>query len=318
MEPRRAAEEFQTGGMIAEVQAYGSGNINDTFLVSMRGSAPRYILQRLNPAVFPDPQMVMANLRLVADHLRTRVQQEAGPDNWQVAGVIPCRNGTDCFIDAQGFCWRMVRFIDRTRVYETVATAARAQQIGAGLGRFHRLLSDLDISRLHDTLPGFHITPHYLAEYDAVCGNNPRENRCCRDIIETGRATATVLEDAKAQGLLPLRVIHGDPKANNFLFDEASARVVSLVDLDTVKPGLSQYDLGDCLRSCCNPAGEEPDDPAAVAFDLDRCRAILTGYLAEAASFLTDSDFDFMYDAVHLITFELGLRFYTDHLAGNR
>jgi len=29
-----------------------------------------------------------------------------------------------------------------------------------------------------------------------------------------------------------------------------------LVDLDTIQPGLQHYDLGDCLRSVCNPAGE--------------------------------------------------------------
>ncbi len=29
------------------------------------------------------------------------------------------------------------------------------------------------------------------------------------------------------------------------------------IDLDTVKPGLAQYDIGDCLRTGCNPLGEE-------------------------------------------------------------
>jgi len=119
------------------------------------------------------------------------------------------------------------------------------------------------------------------------------------------------LEQAKQHGLLPLRVIHGDPKLNNFLFAKHSGRVVSLIDLDTVKPGLVHYDIGDCLRSCCHVEGSDTFDPAI-------CAAILKGYLAEAGKFFSVYDYDYLYDAIRLIPFELGLRFYTDYLEGNR
>ena len=318
MESHAAAKQFQIEGGIAEVRPYGSGNINDTFLVSTQEVSARYILQRLSPAVFPNPQTVMANLCQVSGHMRRRLQRDAGCcEKWRMAELIPCRNGAEYFVDANQNCWRMQRFIDKTRVCETVTTTKQARQIGKGLGCFHRLLSDLDHTRLHDTLPGFHITPHYLAQYDAVCDNHRLADQTCREIIENNRASLSVLEDAKDDGRLPVRVIHGDPKAGNFLFDENSDQVVSLIDLDTVKPGLIQYDLGDCLRSCCNPTGEETANLDEVAFDLERCRSIMEGYVGEAAPFLTDNDFHFMYDAVRLITFELGLRFYTDYLVGN-
>ncbi len=317
MQASAAAEQFQTEKSLAQVHPYGNGNINDTFLVSIQKKPAKYILQRLNPAVFSAPQMVMSNLRLVSDHMRKQLQQETTPGNWQVGEVIACRSGENFFIDGDGYCWRMVRFIPRTQVCETITNNEQARQIGKGLGHFHGLLANLDVTSLHDTLPGFHITPNYLAEYDSLGDHHPLADQSCREVIESHRAAATVLEDAKTQGLLPIRVIHGDPKANNFLFDEISDQVVSLIDLDTVKPGLIQYDLGDCLRSCCNLAGEEPTHLAAVDFDLHRCQAIINGYLAESASFLTDNDFIFMYDAVRLITFELGLRFYSDYLAGN-
>ena len=51
--------------------------------------------------------------------------------------------------------------------------------------------------------------------------------------------------------------MHGDPKINNVLLDNATGRAVRLDHLDTVKPGLVQYDLVDCLRSGCNPSGED-------------------------------------------------------------
>ena len=41
------------------------------------------------------------------------------------------------------------------------------------------------------------------------------------------------------------------------------------------------------------------------------------GYLSRARDFLTGTDYAYLYDAIRLIAFELGLRFFTDYLAGN-
>jgi hypothetical protein len=101
------------------------------------------------------------------------------------------------------------------------------------------------------------------------------------------------------------------------MLDKETGQAVSIVDLDTVKPGLVHYDIGDCLRSCCNPLGEETDRPDEVIFDAHLGRAILEGYLEQASSFLSAGDCAYLYDAIRLITFELGLRFFTDHLEGD-
>jgi hypothetical protein len=90
-----------------------------------------------------------------------------------------------------------------------------------------------------------------------------------------------------------------------------------MVDLDTVKPGLIHYDLGDCLRSGCNPLGEETEEWERVGFEPDLGRALLAGYLAEAGGFLTAHDYAYLFEAIRLLAFELGLRFFTDYLAGN-
>jgi Ser/Thr protein kinase RdoA (MazF antagonist) len=126
-----------------------------------------------------------------------------------------------------------------------------------------------------------------------------------------------VLENARAEGRLPLRSIHGDPKVNNIMMDTATGQAVSIVDLDTVKPGLLQYDIGDCLRSGCNPLGEETERWEMVRFESDICRAILQGYLSWARGFLTENDYEYLFDSMRLIAFELGLRFFTDYLEGN-
>ena len=120
-----------------------------------------------------------------------------------------------------------------------------------------------------------------------------------------------MLEQAKNNGQLSLRVIHGDPKLNNMLFSNHTGEVISLIDLDTVKPGLIQYDIGDCLRSCCQRAD-------SFDFDLDICAVILKAYIRETRSFLLTQDYQYLFPAIQLLAFELGLRFFTDYLEGNR
>ena len=77
------------------------------------------------------------------------------------------------------------------------------------------------------------------------------------------------------------------------------------------------YDFGDCVRSACNPAGEEATDLSEVFVDVDSFAALVKGYLKQARSFLTEWDQKYLYDSVRLIAFELGLRFFTDYLAGD-
>lgn len=310
----RAAAEFAEG-TVHRVEPLGRGLINDTYLAS--DGARRFVLQRINGRVFPDPPAVMANLRALSDHAR---RGPVDPSGWRLPEIIPTRSGDDFYRDGQGGYWRSLSFIDGTCSLDRLADEPQAEQVGRALGRFHAVANGLDTDALLDTLPGFHIAPAYLAQFDAVAAR-PRSApdsaalREALDFVATRRAMAGVLEDAKARGELKTRVIHGDPKLDNVLFDESGRRAVSLIDLDTVKPGLIHYDLGDCLRSCCNRRGEQAAE--APVFDLDVCRAILRGYAAEARDFLSAADWDYLYAAIRLLPFELGLRFLTDHLAGD-
>jgi hypothetical protein len=83
-----------------------------------------------------------------------------------------------------------------------------------------------------------------------------------------------------------------------------------------VKPGLALFDFGDCARSVANPAGED-GALDRVTFDLPLYQAVTRGYLNEASSFLTQREVDLLPLSVRVITFELGLRFLTDHLRGD-
>ena len=318
------ARQFTPQGQVLELREYGHGNVNDTFLVTVKGAAePQFILQRLNLHVFRRPELVMGNLRIVSDHVARRLAlaPKSGRRRFELPRVLLTREGRDNFIDPAGSFWRALSFIDAAETFDTIRDTGHAGEVGYALGKFHSLLSDLAPDHLSDTLPGFHLTPGYLAHYDEVLERrgarpSPEVNYGLRFVAER-RGVAPVLEDARAQGRLRLRPMHGDPKVNNVMLDPATGQAVGLVDLDTVKPGLVHYDIGDCLRSGCNPRGEETPAWETVRFEPDLCRAMLQGYLSLAQDFLAETDYAFLYDAIRLIAFELGLRFFTDHLAGN-
>jgi Ser/Thr protein kinase RdoA (MazF antagonist) len=322
--PVSVAEQFTPQGRVLGLREYGHGNVNDTFLVTVEGAAePHYILQRLNLRVFRRPELVMGNLRIVSGHAARRLALApmAGRRRFELPRVLLTRDGRDHVIDPGGSFWRALSYIDAAETFDTIKDAGHAGEVGYALGMFHTLLSDLALEDLSDTLPGFHLTPGYLAHYDEVLERrgarpSPEVNYGLRFVAQR-RAFIPVLEDAKAQGRLRERPIHGDPKINNVMLDTATGQAVALVDLDTVKPGLVHYDIGDCLRSGCNPLGEETGDWERVRFDPELCRAMLQGYLSVARDFLTETDYSYIYDAIRLIAFELGLRFFTDYLAGN-
>jgi Ser/Thr protein kinase RdoA (MazF antagonist) len=318
------AAQFSAGHTFGPIREYGHGNVHDTFLVTpaSRGAA-RFILQRLNLRVFCQPHLVMGNLAACTAHVRRRLRREplGAGRRWELPRVLLTREGRDHVIDARGSFWRALSFIEAAESLDTIRDAAHAREIGCALGLFHHLLSDLPATQLADTLPGFHVTPRYLEAYDAVLahsapGSSPEIN-FAQQFVRRRRDWAPVLEQARKQGRLRLRPIHGDPKVNNVLLDTATGQAVSLIDLDTVKPGLVHYDIGDCLRSGCNPLGEEMTRWEEVRFDADLCQAILQGYLSQAGDSLTAQDYAHLFDAARLIAFELGLRFFTDYLAGN-
>jgi Phosphotransferase enzyme family len=322
------AEQFNTDGRILSVQEYGTGNVNDTFLVSLGDpEAPsHFILQRINQHVFRKPELIMVNMRALTEHVHRRLAAERNGHRlerrWEIPRVFSTKAGINYHIDAEKGFWRAISFIDHSTAYPRIQDARHACEAGYALGRFQSLISDLPIDQLHDTLVGFHVTPGYLQHYDEVVammadGAVSPDVRKCMAFVAERRHFAHVLEDAKESGTLLTRPMHGDPKIDNIMIDDMSRQAISIIDLDTVKPGLVHYDLGDCLRSCCNPIGEETEEVDRVRFEVDLCSDILSGYLQSAGSFFTSSDYNFVYESIRLITFELGLRFFTDHLAGN-
>ncbi len=319
------AEAFQGPGSVRSVAPLGNGNVNDTYLVRTDGEAT--VLQRLNTHVFPQPLLVLQNLQVLGQHIQPKLDaSEPYPRlngrRWHLPQLVATVDQQQTWHRCEaGEIWRTITYVPDADCVDVVEGPAQARELGIGLGLFHGLISDLPVAALADTLEGFHITPRYLEAYHKALVKTQQQpceaSERCIAFIREREQLCDLLERAKERGELPLRAIHGDPKINNVLLDRLSGEAIALIDLDTVKPGLVHYDIGDCLRSCCNRLGEETLDVEAVSFDLDLAEAMLEGYLGVAGSFLSDTELRYIPDAARLISFELGLRFFSDYLCGS-
>jgi len=314
---------FNLPGKLVKAERFGSGLINETWLCEFmdHGAVRKLILQRINRAVFARPDLVMANVETVTEHLQSRFKKEDVSDP---AGVTPAlvraRSGRSFHIDGSAEYWRMYHFIEEGLVFDTVQDNVHAYEVGRGLGRFQALVSDLAPDRLYDTLPGFHHTPLHLVELDDAVGRDARGRLADAAaevaFVQARRDLAPLLTDLVANGRVPVRVVHNDPKVNNVMVHAATGKALCMLDLDTVKPGIVHFDFGDCVRSAANPAGDDADLDS-VFFDRSRYAALSRGYLDEARSFLTQAETRLLPLSVKVITFELGVRFLADHLRGD-
>jgi Ser/Thr protein kinase RdoA (MazF antagonist) len=315
------ASAFAVPGTLLSCARFGSGLINDTYLCEFLqegGGIRKYILQRINTAVFRRPEEVMQNIEIVTSHIvrRLRAAGIADPGS-STTELVPARDGKSYHRDETGGWWRMFHFIEDGLVRDTIVDIDHAREVGRGLGIFQSLVSDLPPGKLHDTLPGFHHTPVYLAEFDAAL-HGERQGRAREaapeiDFVSRRRSLAPILTDAMNSGAIPLRVVHNDPKVNNVMVRKTSGRALCMLDLDTVKPGIVHFDFGDCVRSAANAAGED-GDLDSIRFDFSLFSAVAEGYLGEANSFLTSQEKAQLPVSIKVITFELGIRFLADYL----
>lgn len=297
---------------------YGNGHINDTFLVT---ADKRYLVQRINTAVFTRPAELMANILGVTEHIRAKIREQGGDTERATLVFLKTLTGESFFCDSNGFAWRVCAFCEGTVTHERIENAHDFYTCGKAFGGFQQLLADYPAWQLTESIANFHNTPWRYenlmkaAEADAVgrlADVLPEIEfaRARKDFCET-------LERARMAGTLPLRVTHNDTKLNNILFDEVTGDPVCVIDLDTVMPGYSVNDFGDSIRFGANTAAEDETDLAKVTLDLDLFSAYTKGFLEGCNGSLTDTEIGLLPEGAIMMTLECGMRFLTDHLEGD-
>jgi len=252
---RLVAERFALDGKIESIVPLGEGHINATFTVTTGsgGTRRRYVLQRINRGVFPDPEAVIRNVERVTGHVRSKVLDEGGDPDREVLRLLRTVDGGAFHRDVEGEVWRCCAMIEGASAHTALAEPARVRAVAGAFGRFLRRLSDYPADRLEITLPGFHDTGYHLRTLRDAVGADPFDR-----LFEVGEELAFIEEredavsawtDLLSSGELPRRVVHNDTKVNNVLIDDDSRRGICVIDLDTVMAGSAVTDVGDLARS---------------------------------------------------------------------
>ena len=295
-------------------EPYGCGHINATYL-AVTASGRRYILQKINHHTFCDVAGLMENITSVTEFLRTKTD-----DPRSVLTLVKTADGAS-YLHAQEGYWRVYDFVEDTICLQQPETDEDFYQSAVGFGTFQQLLAEFPAEKLHETIPNFHNTPdRYRAFLETLERDPMRRAAQVQPEIEFALARQSemaALQTALKAGELPLRVTHNDTKLNNVLLDEKTGLARSVLDLDTVMPGLSAYDFGDAVRFGASSAAEDETDLSKVFLRLDLYRAFLEGYLDACGHALTENEISVLPLGAKIITIELGMRFLKDYLDGD-
>ncbi len=286
-------------GADVELAPIPGGLINATFAVR-RGGEPIAVLQRLHPVFGAE---VNLDIDAVTAHLAGR--------GLTTPRLVRTRDEAAWVVD-DGRVWRALSWVDGIAVH-AVPDPAWARAGGELIGRFHRAVFDLDHA-YHFTRAGVHDTAAHLARLEArvripLVPSEPGGGES-QHAVELGREILDAAGALPPMPSLPRRHAHGDLKISNLLFRAAAVpEAVALVDLDTLGQQTLAFELGDAMRSWCNPRGE---DAATISFELPIFAAAIAGWTAVAGGLFDDAERRSIVVGLETVCVELAARFAAD------
>ena len=205
--------------------------------------------------------------------------------------------------------------------YNTCENTEVLQHAGEAFGRFQKNLADFNAEQLYETIPNFHNTPERLrtlfedAEKDplGLAGSVREELSYIRSVSSQACEMARMQRD----GRLPIRVTHNDTKINNVLFDRNTNRALTIIDLDTVMPGLVGHDFGDAIRFGANYVAEDSREYEKAGCSMELFSAFTRGFLSQTRDTFTTDEIRTLPLSVFTLAVELASRFLDDYLLGN-
>jgi Ser/Thr protein kinase RdoA (MazF antagonist) len=279
----------------ARLSPLGNGLINQTWLVE-NGDSDCFVLQRVN-AMFP--AAINHDIDVLTRHLEAK-------------GLVTCRllptNGGRLWVDYEQNIWRLLSRVDGFS-HDALASAGQAREAGTVLGRFHRAVSDLD-HQFSNPRPGIHDTAHHLRFLEETLKHRTNHPEYAA-VARLGRQILDIANSLPALPKVRDRIVHGDPKVNNILFESGSDRALCLVDLDTISRMPLPLELGDAMRSWCNPSGE---DYWTGEFSAELFIPSIEGYAEQTREWIFVEEWSSIVPATRIILVELAARFCADAL----
>lgn len=267
------------------------GLINDTFSV---GDPPLAVVQRLHPIFAP---RLHHDIEAITSWIAER--------GLMTPRLLRTRDGALWTVDADDRCWRALSWVPG-RTVDRLEDPALARAAGALVGRWHAATRDLE----HDfafVRPGAHDTDAHVAGLAAAVRGHP--SHPLRGEVEPVADELLRRWDGW-EGRLhgSHRVCHGDLKISNLRFD-ASGVGLCLLDLDTMANLPLDIEMGDAMRSWCNPKGEDVSD---AEFDPGLFGAAMAGW--RSTFDVPAEDAEALVPGIERICLELASRFAADAL----
>lgn len=320
-----AIENFAFEGKLTECCPYGSGHINDTYLLSYEIGAMgriKVILQRMNSEVFENPIELMDNIANVTSYLKERIVENGGDPDRETLNVIPAKDGKAYYRDSDGSFWRAYKFITGATSYDQVEKPEDFYESAVAFGNFQRLLADFPAETLHETIKGFHDTKARFATFEKaveedVMGRAASVQNEIQFVRDREKSIADYFSGLLERGELPLRVTHNDTKLNNIMIDDKTGKGICVIDLDTVMPGLAMNDFGDSIRFGASTAAEDEKDLSLVSCSMELFDVYARGFIEGCGGKLTEREILELPMGAKTMTYECGMRFLTDYLQGD-
>ena len=307
--------QFRFEGMVISCARYGSGHINETYLV-VTNQPHLYILQKLSTQAFKDIPGLMENVIAVTAHLGRK-----NPDPRRTLQLVPTVDGQLYIATPEGEYWRAYEYILGSLCLDKPESDDDLYQSGVAFGEFQNQLADFPAATLHETILRFHDTPdRYRLFHEAIEKDAAGRLASVQEEVNAYLAhedEASYMMDLCRAGKLPLRVTHNDTKLNNVMLDASTRTPLCVIDLDTVMPGLAANDFGDSIRFGASTATEDEKDLSKVTLSLERFRAYAKGFLSACGDQLTPLEKETLIWGAKLMTLECGVRFLTDYLNGD-
>ena len=288
-----------------EISIVESGLINNTFKLKIINQT--YIMQRMNLNVFKNPKIIHDNYSKVYEHLSESKYPRHKLD------FIKSFKGDELVIH-ENEAWRVSRYIEG-ETHHVCNSLEMAFNAAEALAEFHFHLQDLDVKSIVTPIPGFCDFKFRIEEFKKATIFGNQDRRLIGDeLIQEITANIYIIQSyIDLVKHIPQRVIHGDPKLSNFLFDKTNENVISLIDIDTIMPGTILYDFGDMVRSFSNNLKED-DSSSTVAFNQEVYDALFNGYIKIAQEFITDQESKNLSLAALCVALVQSIRFLTDYL----
>ncbi len=204
-------------------------------------------------------------------------------------------------------CWRLMSKVAGKTIHK-VRNIEQIRSLTSAISAFHKALDGYGYTFKH-TRSGVHDFQKHRNALELALSTHANHLffQRVQSLFEKMVHLEPFVRSEDVMACEDLRIIHGDPKVSNLLFDNDA--VVSIVDLDTMAKSRVAFDIGDAIRSWCNPCKEDQEPE----FNREYAREAIGLYL-EISPFLSRAERNSLPHAAPLISLELAMRFARDAL----